>query len=177
MSHTSNIYQSQSKCNQYHQINIIFYSPTSSNCWELHISTNRATLQNDTMRIIYMYHENEPVQGSVVPGSLPNPQLAFKGYIPLSLTQRTHDEQRRTDDVSSSSSSSNSNNSRGKFMTNTMELRNEDVTLPEANDETLYWCKVFELPARSQKQHLIKVCSFAPKSSFKNHFVFKGYVF
>lgn len=125
----------------------MFYSLTSS--------TYRTILQNDTMRIIYMYHENEPVHGSVVPGSLPSPQLAFKGYIPLSLTQRAHDEQRHTDDVSSSSSSSN--NSRGKFMTNTMELRNEDVTLPEANDETLYWCKVFELPARSQKQHLIKV--------------------
>lgn len=108
------------------------------------------------MRIIYMYHENEPVHGSVVPGSLPGPLLAFKGYIPLSLTQRTHDEQRRTDDVSGNGSSS-----RGKFMTNTMELRNEDVTLPESNDETLYWCKVFDLPARSQKQHLIKVSNFS----------------
>lgn len=94
------------------------------------------------MRVVYMYHQDDPQHGSVVPGSLPNPQLAFKGYIPLSLLQRAHDEQK------------------GFEMANkvhSIELRNEDVTLPEF-DETLHWCNVFDLNDIRQKQHIIKVC-------------------
>lgn len=97
-------------------------------------------IQNDTMRIIYMYHEDEPRHGSVIPGSLPNPQLAFKGYIPLSITQRTQDEQRTVDPSKIQS----------------IEIRNQDAKLP-FGDDTLYWCKIFEMENFNQKQHLIRV--------------------
>ncbi len=94
------------------------------------------------MRVVYMYHQDDPKHGSVVPGSLPNPQLAFKGYIPLSLLQRAHDEQKSFEMANK---------------VHSIELRNEDVTLPEF-DETLHWCNVFDLNDIRQKQHIIKVC-------------------
>lgn len=93
------------------------------------------------MRIIYMYHHDDPEHGSVVPGSLPNPQLAFQGYVPLTLTQRPHDEQRNQDP--------------SRYV-QTLEIRNQDVKLPQ-DDDTLYWCNVFEMQQFRQKQHLIKV--------------------
>lgn len=40
-----------------------------------------------------MYHEADPLHGSVVPGSLPNPRAAFKGYKPISITQRQPQEE------------------------------------------------------------------------------------
>ncbi|XP_037025440.1 MOXD1 homolog 2-like isoform X3 [Bradysia coprophila] len=95
---------------------------------------------NDTMRVVYMYHQDDPLSGSVIPGSLPNPQLAFKGYIPLSLLQRAHDEQKSFEMANK---------------VHSIELRNEDVTLPEF-DETLHWCNVFDLNDIRQKQHIIK---------------------
>lgn len=100
------------------------------------------------MRIIYMYHEHEPVHASVVPGSLPSPSAAFKGYIPLSLTQRSHDELRN---------SANVNKGNGKSLINTMQLRMEDVALPDAGDDPVQWCKIFEMLNLPQKHHLIKV--------------------
>lgn len=111
------------------------------------------------MRVVYMYHQDDPQHGSVVPGSLPNPQLAFKGYIPLSLLQRAHDEQRSFEMANK---------------VHSIELRNEDVTLPEF-DETLHWCNVFDLIDIRQKQHIIKVCDtytiVAAKSIIMQSFV------
>lgn len=106
------------------------------------------------MRIIYMYHPRDPERGSVLPGSLPNPQYAFKGYVPLCLTQRTqYDEQRSYEFIVQ-----NQNVNRP----NTMELRNQDVELPQDADESKYWCKVFELGDFRQKHHIIKVIIVFP---------------
>lgn len=127
-----------------------------------------------------MYHESDPLHGSVVPGSLPNTRKAFKGYKPLSITQRQpQDETMSTISYgsllasSSSSSSSSSMSSSSSSLSATsaqltvlpsqsansklhaFELLNEDVKLPAM--ETLYWCKVFEFQEFSQKQHLVKV--------------------
>lgn len=96
------------------------------------------------MRIVYMYHAEEPENGAIGPGSLPNPQEAHKGTIPLSLMQRlyytTTKPQRGAD---------------GPIKT-TMDIRNQDVTLPLTGD-TLFWCKIFEMQNFRLKQHLIKV--------------------
>lgn len=102
------------------------------------------------MRVIYMYHQSDPEHGSVAAGSLPNPQAAYKGYIPLSLTQRLHDESR------SSANMDYGNKAPVVPSVYTMELRNQDVTLPQV-DDTQFWCKVFEVQQFRQKQHLIKV--------------------
>ena len=98
------------------------------------------------MRILYMYHAKDPLHGSIIPGSLPNPQLAYKGYVPLTLTQRFHDETRT---IASSA---------GANKVNTIHLRNNNVKLP-MHDDTLFWCKVFELKDFHQKHHIIKVSS------------------
>lgn len=120
------------------------------------------------MRIVYMYHEEDPLHGSIVPGSLPNPQQAFRGYRPLSITQR---QQTIDDNVSITEKSllassvwspsaptapaASSPASAGGNKVHISELRNDDVKLPAM--DTLFWCKVFEFQEFSQKQHLVKV--------------------
>lgn len=126
------------------------------------------------MRIVYMYHKEDPLHGSIVPGSLPNPQQAFKGYKPLSITQRqqTNDENllitmksllassvwspaAPTAPATLSSSSPSSTSSASSNKVHISELRNDDVKLPAM--DTLFWCKVFEFQEFSQRQHLVKV--------------------
>lgn len=121
-----------------------------------------------------MYHESDPLHGSVVPGSLPNTRKAFKGYKPLSITQRQpQDETMSTVALgsllaSSPLSASSSSSATSAQLTvlpsqsatsklHVFELLNEEVKLPAM--ETLYWCKVFEFHETSQKQHLVKVSS------------------
>lgn len=104
----------------------------------------RSSLQNDTMRLLYMYHAQDPPHGSVRPGTLPDPARAFRPYRPMVLMQRaqlpmpspTHDERVRV-----------------------LELRNEDVELP-AGDLPLFWCKMFKLEDINRKHHLIRVRIF-----------------
>ncbi|KAL7031622.1 hypothetical protein ACKWTF_007074 [Chironomus riparius] len=45
-------------------------------------------ITNDTMKIVYMYHENEPKRGSLQHGSLPEPELALKPIKSLLILQR-----------------------------------------------------------------------------------------
>lgn len=154
--------------------------------------------QNDTMRVVFMYHESDPLHGSVVPGSLPNTRKAFKGYKPLSITQRQpQDETMSTISfgsllASSSSSSASSSSSSSSSLSATsaqltgfpsqsansklhvFELLNEDVKLPAM--ETLYWCKVFEFQEFSQKQHLVKVSYFLFKF-LTSHTIFAPGIF
>lgn len=70
-------------------------------------------LQNDTMRVIYMYHESEPQRGLLIPGNLPNPEVAFRGYRSLFLTQKPQQHQNVDPNMK------------------IMELRNQDVELPQ----------------------------------------------
>lgn len=112
-------------------------------------------VQNDTMRLIYMYDENDPRHGSVVPGNLPNPQEAYKGYRSLFLTQKPHQPE-------SMSINTDPN-------VKVLEWRNEDVELP-MGDDTLYWCKMFKLHDIHQKSHVVKVGSAtaSPRPPFQS---------
>ncbi|XP_001985145.3 MOXD1 homolog 2, partial [Drosophila grimshawi] len=96
-------------------------------------------ITNDTMRLLYMYHAQDPPHGSLRPGTLPDPGQAFRPYRPMVLMQRAqlqlptpHDERVRV-----------------------LELRNEDVELP-AGDTPLFWCKMFKLEDINRKHHLIR---------------------
>lgn len=89
-----------------------------------------------------MYDENDPRHGSVVPGNLPNPQEAYKGYRSLFLTQKSHRRESMAIDTDPN--------------VKILELRNEDVELPQA-DDTIYWCKMFKLQDIYQKIHMVKV--------------------
>ncbi|ALC44862.1 olf413 [Drosophila busckii] len=96
-------------------------------------------ITNDTMRLLYMYHSQDPPHGSVRPGTLPDPERAFRPYRPMVLMQRAqmqmpapHDERVRV-----------------------LELRNEDVELP-GGDAPLFWCKMFKLEDINRKHHLIR---------------------
>ncbi|EDW70050.1 MOXD1 homolog 2 [Drosophila virilis] len=96
-------------------------------------------ITNDTMRLLYMYHAQDPPHGSVRPGTLPDPARAFRPYRPMVLMQRAqlqlpspHDERVRV-----------------------LELRNEDVELPPG-DTPLFWCKMFKLEDINRKHHLIR---------------------
>ncbi|XP_065076570.1 MOXD1 homolog 2-like [Ochlerotatus camptorhynchus] len=92
-------------------------------------------ITNDTMRVIFMYSSEEPQGRST---ELPGPLEAFKGSRSLFLTQRTNQKPlANAADV------------------NILELRNEDVELPES-DESLYWCKIFKLDDFHQKHHLVR---------------------
>uniref|UniRef100_A0A1I8Q8K7 Copper type II ascorbate-dependent monooxygenase N-terminal domain-containing protein n=1 Tax=Stomoxys calcitrans TaxID=35570 RepID=A0A1I8Q8K7_STOCA len=92
---------------------------------------------NDTMRILYMYNENDPPHGFVKLGKLPDPASSFRPYRPMLLTQRSHISYRHMDHV------------------RILELRNEDVEMPRA-DDTLIWCKMFKLDDLKHKHHLIR---------------------
>lgn len=100
------------------------------------LSLLNVSFQNDTMRVIFMYSKEKPQKGST---ELPGPLEAFKGSRSVFLTQRTNQQPlANAADV------------------NILELRNEDVELPES-DESLYWCKIFKLDDFHQKHHLVRV--------------------
>lgn len=96
--------------------------------------------QNDTMRVIWSFHKDEPLGGSVGPGSLPKQGgWVSRGTQSLYLIQRADQVLPGPEET-----------------TRTWELRNPAVKSP-APGETLYWCKVFRLPALPRKHHLIRV--------------------
>lgn len=86
-----------------------------------------------------MYHEGDPRHGSVAPGTLPNPHDAVRPYRSVVLTQKFQPKIQRGDE-----------------RIRMLELRNEDVELPDG-DDTLYWCKMFKLEDINRKHHLIRV--------------------
>uniref|UniRef100_A0A182TYF9 Copper type II ascorbate-dependent monooxygenase N-terminal domain-containing protein n=1 Tax=Anopheles melas TaxID=34690 RepID=A0A182TYF9_9DIPT len=94
--------------------------------------------KNDTMRVIYMYHNKEPHGAFYTPGSLPDPAEAFKQARSLFLTQRINQAPLKPDP-----------------RLRTMELLNQDVNLPQG-DGTLHWCKMFKLNDINRKHHLIR---------------------
>lgn len=92
------------------------------------------------MRLIYLYHPDEPLHGSVAPGSLPRQDMAAHGVIAMQLTQRHYDADagRRPETVRS------------------LELRNTEVPVPMVG-KSLKWCRFFEMSDFAQKHHMIKV--------------------
>lgn len=97
--------------------------------------------QNDTMRIIWAFHKAEPVGGAVGPKSLPQHGSGFRGTQSLYLVQRADQDIPGPEETA-----------------RVWELRNPAVE-PPAPGETLYWCRVFRIPAITRKHHLIRVCS------------------
>ncbi|XP_058985307.1 MOXD1 homolog 2-like [Musca domestica] len=94
-------------------------------------------ITNDTMRILYMYNEQDPPHGSAKPGRLPDPASSFRPYRPMLLTQRASSQYEHFDHI------------------RILELRNEDVELP-GTDDTLIWCEMFKLEDMKHKHHLIR---------------------
>lgn len=90
------------------------------------------------MRLIYLYHPDEPLRGSIAPGTLPRQDLATHGVVALQLRQRHVDGARRSESVRS------------------LELRNSDVPVPMVG-KSLKWCRFFEMSDFNQKHHMIKV--------------------
>ncbi|XP_058125969.1 MOXD1 homolog 2-like [Anopheles ziemanni] len=113
-------------------------------------------ITNDTMRVIYMYHDKEPHGAFYTPGSLPDPAEAFKQARSLFLTQRINQTPLKTDP-----------------RMKTMELLNQDVNLPQ-QEGTLHWCKMFKLNDINRKHHLIRyepVFDSATSASFVYHMI------
>lgn len=113
------------------------------------------------MRVIYMYHQLEPVRGSITAGNLPDPAGAYRGYRSLFLTQTptqaTELADSFTDPMKMAASAGGVLDFEAETATTTtLELRNVDVVLP-SGDDTLYWCKMFKLADIEQKSHVIKV--------------------
>lgn len=131
----------------------LVYSNNSGTHTLTHTSSYLMCPQNDTMRVIYMYHPTEPAHGSVVPGSLPDPQTAFRGYVPLSLMQRLANVPPQSSSLSGAQAQTGAVDGSSLWL----ELRHEDVELP-APDETRFWCRVFELNTFRKRHHLIRVC-------------------
>lgn len=116
--------------------------------------------QNDTMRLIYMYHPAEPRFGAIVPGSLPQPHLAYRGAVPLQLMQRMPPARRAQRSAAAppaqpaivTASATDDGDGDG---IRRIALLNEDVPMP-LYEETLQWCRVFELPDFRPKHHLVR---------------------
>lgn len=106
-----------------------------------------------------MLHAAEPINGSVAPGALPDPQAALSQLVPMQLTQRTdggaaatalrrqQQQQRRQRGQRA--------NAANEQHTRAVDLRNGDVTLP-MHGETLQWCRVFELAQFAGKHHIVR---------------------
>lgn len=84
-----------------------------------------------------MYHQLEPQRGLLLPGNLPDPKAAFKGYRSLFLIQKPQQPELGAN-------------------IKIIELRNQDVELPQG-DDTLHWCKMFKLQDINEKSHVVKV--------------------
>ncbi|XP_075163902.1 DBH like monooxygenase olf413 [Haematobia irritans] len=100
-------------------------------------SVHDIAITNDTMRVLYMYNEQDPIHGSFKLGQLPDPASSFRPYRPMLLIQRSPTNYKHLDHV------------------RVLELRNEDVELPGI-DDTQIWCKMFKLDDMKHKHHLIR---------------------
>ena len=85
-----------------------------------------------------MYHNEDPIAGRMIVGSLPDPNMAVRGIFPIFLTQRVNQVPIGLD-----------------TRTKALELRNQNVKLPE-NGENLNWCKMFKLNDFVRKNHIVR---------------------
>lgn len=97
------------------------------------------SFQNDTMRIVWAFHKDEPSGGAVGPKSLPQHDQGSRGSQSLYLVQRADQDGPGPEETA-----------------RIWELRNPAVDAP-APGETLYWCRVFRIPTITRKHHLIRV--------------------
>ncbi|XP_053955143.1 MOXD1 homolog 2-like [Anastrepha ludens] len=95
-------------------------------------------ITNNTMRVMFLYDDNDPPNGSVSPGSLPNLKNAWRQPRSVVLIERFLPTQ-----------TSNSEK------THKLEFRNSGVELP-FDDDTLIWCTFFKLDKLEVKNHIVK---------------------
>lgn len=91
------------------------------------------------MRVIYMYHDEDPARSMLTPSTLPNAEEAWRPYKPLLLMQRPPSMLPHYEPSA-----------------RVLELRNRDVELPYG-DDSLLWCEIFKLDKLKRKHHIIKV--------------------
>lgn len=105
-------------------------------------------ISNDTMRVLIVYHADEPRAGSDthLPGSrLSDAQLAIRAVVPLQLTARTQGN-------SGSGVERPAPNRQSVFA---VDLRMDGVPLPQLGD-ALEWCRMFELGQFERKHHMVQ---------------------
>lgn len=102
------------------------------------------------MRIIWAFHQSEPAGGAVGPKSLPQHGVGSRGTQSLYLVQRADQDIPGPEETA-----------------RIWELRNPTVE-PPSPGETLYWCRVFSIPAITRKHHLIRVCTEAMEKIITN---------
>nr|XP_022919190.1 MOXD1 homolog 2 [Onthophagus taurus]XP_022919191.1 MOXD1 homolog 2 [Onthophagus taurus] len=95
-------------------------------------------ITNDTMRILWAFHQQEPIGGAVAPGSLPDRGLESRGIQSLYLVQRADQDAPSPEEK-----------------VHVWEITNKDVPTPAPGD-TLYWCRVVRLPPLADRHHLIR---------------------
>lgn len=114
--------------------------------------------QNDTMRIVWAFHRDEPIGGAVGPKSLPRQELANRGTQSLYLVQRADQDVPSPEETA-----------------RVWELKNPAVEPPSIPGDTLYWCKVFKIPASiNKKHHLIRVSSVIRRNFISKPFCTKN---
>jgi hypothetical protein len=91
------------------------------------------------MRVVWAFHSDEPIGGSVGPKSLPQHDAEFRGTQSLYLVQRADQDAPGPEETA-----------------RIWELRNPPVE-PPAPGENLYWCRIFRIPVLTKKHHLIRV--------------------
>ncbi|XP_056635826.1 MOXD1 homolog 2 [Diorhabda sublineata] len=95
-------------------------------------------ITNDTMRIIWAYHKDEPVGGAVGPKSLPQHEITNRGSQSLYLVQRADQDAPRPEETA-----------------RIWELRNPAIEPPPPGD-SISWCRIFKIPTITRKHHLIR---------------------
>ncbi|XP_050302143.1 MOXD1 homolog 2 [Anthonomus grandis grandis] len=97
-------------------------------------------ITNDTMRIVWAFHKDEPAGGAVGPKSLPRHELANRGAQSLFLVQRADQDAPSPEEP-----------------VHVWEMRNPAVEPPSIPGDTLVWCRVFKIPSIiNKKHHLIR---------------------
>ncbi|XP_060519167.1 MOXD1 homolog 2-like, partial [Cylas formicarius] len=97
-------------------------------------------ITNDTMRLVWAFHQDEPVGGAVGPKSLPRHDTTSRGAQSLYLVQRADQEAPSPEET-----------------VKIWELRNPAVEVPLIPGESLHWCRVFRIPQSiNRKHHLIR---------------------
>lgn len=91
------------------------------------------------MRVMFMYHDEDPSRGSATPAPLPNTMEAWRPYRSVLLLQKTPSDLPRYEPTA-----------------RILELRNQDVELPYG-DDSQFWCTMFKLDKLDRKYHIVKV--------------------
>lgn len=88
---------------------------------------------------MFLHNENDPINGSVNPGTLPNIENAWHNPRSVVLIERSLES-----------------HVANLEKTHILEFRNTGVELPY-DDGTMIWCKFFKLDQLERANHIVKV--------------------